>query len=99
MTIGGVPQGKETPITPDGLDVLDAIVVPARPWGGPAWELAWSKLKVSKRFSGPNFRTGAEQLHEATRVRELWMRRDKSTRHAQGRFTSSVRARYRHGQS
>jgi hypothetical protein len=27
------PAREEIPITPDRLDVLDAIVVPAMPWG------------------------------------------------------------------
>jgi hypothetical protein len=30
---GEVPPEKKTPITPDGLDALDADVVFARPWG------------------------------------------------------------------
>jgi putative transposase len=39
-------------------------------------------LKVSKQFSGPNFRIEAEQSHEATRVRERGLRRFKSVKQA-----------------
>jgi putative transposase len=53
-------------------------------------ELVGSKLKIGKRFPGPNFRTRAEQSLEATRVRERGMRKFKSTMQAQKFVTVHV---------
>ncbi len=59
-----------------------------RTWSGPAGRDDWSKLKSGKQFSRPNFRTMAEQSHEAARLMKRGMRRFKSVRRAQ-RFVTS----------